>query len=558
MTASRTPIPFMHVPPMPVAERAQQVMVPMRDRIELATDIYLPEGQEPVGVILTRGPYDKNGPIMRVEVLAELANERGYAFVAQDVRGKFRSEGRTLPWVHEVNDGYDTIDWIAQQSWSQGRVAMTGMSYLGYTQWAALSANHPALRAIAPRATSTEFGEIGWGPGEPPITFGMQYAVDFFSGKDIYFRLTDYDWTRRPLVHEFEDAAADFGHWAPAMQQNLSERGILHRYPEGHPLDAKPIPVLHSLGLLDPFCAPEGMRDYRALVAKPEWRESIHLRLMPYDHNDSFSEDPPLPPEERTGAVVMPVATLEEIRVWFSGELDFFDRHVKGDDTVPDAPSVEYQLVRDEEVRRTTAWPPPGATARILHLAPAAGGEPGGLQAEPVKGEQEVSWNHDQDNLVPVSLRNWPSLVLTPPEYGAVIDHPDTLVFQSAPPQEEPLELAGPVTVHAQVETTGPEMDLFVHLLDREPDGTLRYITRGQKRFEAAEPTDIRVVIADACYLVRPGHALVLVLASSDYPEFLPTTGTSRNYWFATEMVKTTQSLKLGGPAGARLGLTVL
>ncbi|GAA3789796.1 hypothetical protein GCM10022380_02660 [Amycolatopsis tucumanensis] len=84
---------FTHVPPGPLSDKAQQYMVRMRDGVRLATDVYLPEGDGPFPVVLTRLPYDKNGEIIRVDVFAEALLERGYALVAQDTRGKFRSEG---------------------------------------------------------------------------------------------------------------------------------------------------------------------------------------------------------------------------------------------------------------------------------------------------------------------------------------------------------------------------------------------------------------------------------------------------------------------------------
>ena len=78
--------------------------------------------------------------------------DRGYVLVVQDVRGKFRSEGETMPFMHEVDDGYDTLEWIVAQPWSDGVVGMWGDSYYGYTQWAAVASGHPALQAPSSRA----------------------------------------------------------------------------------------------------------------------------------------------------------------------------------------------------------------------------------------------------------------------------------------------------------------------------------------------------------------------------------------------------------------------
>ena len=89
-------------------------------------------------------------------------------------------------------------------------------------------------------------------------------------------------------------------------------------------------------------------------------------------------------------------------------------------------------------------------------------------------------------------------------------------------------------------------------------DGAVRSISRGQRRLVAAEPTDLTMSVGQAGYVVRPGHSLLLMLCSSDYPDFIPLTGTDERWWSATSMRSTTQTLDIGGDAGARLELTVL
>ena len=76
--------------------------------------------------------------------------KRGYVFVAQDVRGKFDSEGEWKPFVNEARDGYDTVEWCAAQPWSTGNVGMIGGSYLGFVQWAAARENPPHLKCLIP------------------------------------------------------------------------------------------------------------------------------------------------------------------------------------------------------------------------------------------------------------------------------------------------------------------------------------------------------------------------------------------------------------------------
>ncbi len=150
-------MPAVPVPFGEIDERADQVMVAMRDGVRLATDVYLPTGARgPMPAVLVRLPYDKSGHFSFMPQVAPFFTERGYACVVQDVRGKARSEGETFAFTHEVADGGDTLEWISQRPWSDGAIGMFGDSYYGFTQWAAIASGHPALRAIVPRMTSTE------------------------------------------------------------------------------------------------------------------------------------------------------------------------------------------------------------------------------------------------------------------------------------------------------------------------------------------------------------------------------------------------------------------
>lgn len=121
----------------------QEVMVPMRDGVRLATNLYLPEGEGPWPVVLTRTPYNKNG----ADRSAATYNERGYALVSQDVRGRYASEGRDQPFEVDMPDGYDTVEWIANQAWSNGKIGIFGTSAPGITSNLAAAAAPPHLTA---------------------------------------------------------------------------------------------------------------------------------------------------------------------------------------------------------------------------------------------------------------------------------------------------------------------------------------------------------------------------------------------------------------------------
>ena len=118
-------------------------MVPMRDGVRLATNIYLPEGDGPWPTVLTRTPYNKNG----ADRSAARYNEHGYVLVSQDVRGRYESEGEDQPFEVDMPDGYDTVEWIAAEDFSNGKVGIFGTSAPGITSNLAAASAPPHLTA---------------------------------------------------------------------------------------------------------------------------------------------------------------------------------------------------------------------------------------------------------------------------------------------------------------------------------------------------------------------------------------------------------------------------
>ncbi|MEZ4585049.1 MAG: CocE/NonD family hydrolase [Gemmatimonadales bacterium] len=141
------------------------VRVPMRDGVTLSADVYRPAGSAKVPTILVRTPYD-NGTAPNV-ASGKLWAGRGYALVLQDVRGRGESDGTFYPLATEADDGYDTIEWIARQPWSDGKVGMMGGSYLGWVQMYAAIAKPPALKALIPIVT----------PPDPDRNFPVQHGA---------------------------------------------------------------------------------------------------------------------------------------------------------------------------------------------------------------------------------------------------------------------------------------------------------------------------------------------------------------------------------------------
>src|SRR5688572_23385654 len=146
---------FSHVHAQDAIKRMFDVRLPMRDGVELSADIWLPQEKGKHPLILMRTPYQKVSP--EFPTLARFFAERGYAFAVQDVRGRGDSHGKFDYHFQEGDDGYDTVEWLAAQPWSNGRVCMMGPSYLGVAQWQAARRAPPHLACIVPTAAPGDY-----------------------------------------------------------------------------------------------------------------------------------------------------------------------------------------------------------------------------------------------------------------------------------------------------------------------------------------------------------------------------------------------------------------
>jgi uncharacterized protein len=146
----------------------EQAMAPMRDGVRLASTVWRPKGDGPFPVILIRTPYKKE----MLELNAKFYARRGYAVAVQDCRGRFGSEGTWEPFVHERKDGYDAVEWVAKQPWSNGKVGMIGGSYVGWVQWWAAVERPPHLVTIIPNVA----------PPDPFYNIPYEHGVFFVLG----------------------------------------------------------------------------------------------------------------------------------------------------------------------------------------------------------------------------------------------------------------------------------------------------------------------------------------------------------------------------------------
>jgi uncharacterized protein len=543
------PFEFEHVAPAPVSPLATEHMVRMRDGVRLATDLYLPDGLDgATEAVLVRLPYDKCGDYCFMPRIAPLFLEHNYVFVVQDVRGKFRSDGDDVPFVNEVLDGYDTLDWIVGQEWSNGRVGMFGDSYYGYTQWACVASGHPALRAICPRCTGADVVDLPRpGSDEVPLMLMASYLAEHWVGRDAY--RFEIDWSPRPLLDVFEPIWEALGGRSHGFDLSYPHPVPLRRFPTGHPFDARPVPTLQLMGWFDNI-APWQWDDHRRLARRPDWSRMEYLYIDSVDHEIYHLADTPI--TEANDHDVNPAALDALLPRYVQPALDFYEVFLRESKPADSLPKVRWRPAHGDW-KSADSWPPPGAVTETLYLD--AGGT---LSPQPPARAEEVSWTHDPDDLIPSKVDNPFAFLQTYPDEREWGERADVLAFTGAP-LEAGLELAGPIELVLVARSTGPEMDLFARLLDVAPDGAARYIARGQLRVEPADrDTLVRIPLWHAGYLLRPGHCLGLHLFGSDFPEFVPHPGTGENRWLARETSTNEQTVRLGGDDPARLTVTVL
>ena len=134
----------------------------LRDGTITYADVCRPDDTGRYPGLLLRTPYDKSSAAARTGDIDVIAGAmQGYAVVLQDVRGRFSSDGEFYPFVDEINDGYDSVEWVAAQPWCSGKVGMFGRTYSGAAQWLAAMAKPPSLACIAPSQTCSDYHN-GW------------------------------------------------------------------------------------------------------------------------------------------------------------------------------------------------------------------------------------------------------------------------------------------------------------------------------------------------------------------------------------------------------------
>lgn len=550
------------IQPRPLGDpdpRALQVMIPMRDGIRLAADVYLPEGwqeQAPEGlhVILVRLPYDKSDRYCFMSDVAMRFMEHGYATVVQDVRGKARSEGETLAFVHEVDDGYDTLEWIVGQPWSNGSVGSFGDSYFGFTQWAMIASGHPALKAAVPRMTTTKIAD-DWMYHDGVFNLGTmgEWALHAWIGSAL--NEPTIDWSVRPLANLVQHHAPGLS--SPSFARWISEPPDSSYWTTdvyaGHEVIPGRIPTLHVGGFFDVFSRGQ-IADFQASQDGPA-SAAQYLNMGATDHFDDI-----LDPSGRSPDHVVDDSVLDAfLDRYLEPAIEFFDAHLRGQGHA--IPRVRWEAGHGGW-HASEAWPPPQAESLTLHLSgidQALDGPRGGLLAsQPPALAGQVTWVHDPDNPVPTLIADPWRPLLDLPDERAVQSRGDVPTFTSAE-FTDGLLLAGPVTARLRVRADAPSTHLVARLCDVRQDGHTTLIVEGIALVPGChDDQDVTVDLGDTGYLVRPGHRLRLQVAASCFPRWVVHPGTDEDPMQAVSSRTVEHTLTVGSAVEGCVSVTFI
>ena len=490
-------------------------------------------------------------------LIAACANERGYAIVAQDTRGKARSDGGLDPFCCEARDGFDSVEWVASQPWCDGRVTMWGASYYGFTEWAAASTRHPALRAIVPLTTTSFIGNDWlWRQGVFELGFAATWCAATWVDRYIYDLDLPFNWDTRPLRDVLPAAA---GKPCPALDWMASQSEDapvwLRLYGGRAPSQALAVPALHIGGWWDYFNRGQ-IVDWA--IAASTSRHPQPLMMSAIDHYlGAWSQGRAELPAFDEGPEADPAVMAADL---MAAPLDFLD-DVIGGRPQPARARVRWELTH-VGWREDDSWPPPRGRMIALYLN--TDGDPrsaqgAGLASEPEAVGTWAHWVHDPSNLVPTTanLHGMRDL-LDPPDDGLTEGRPDVLVFSTEPLVCD-LDIAGPTLAHLQVGATSPSMHVIVRLLDVAPDGLVRRIRDGAALVRGApDGPHVVVDLGHTGYRVRRDHRLRVHVCSSDFPRYMPYFGDDSDPWSATDGHANSHRLRVGGARGARLLLSVL
>ena len=523
------------------------VMVPMRDGVRLSAAIYSPALPGRLPTILSITPYGNALFNSHPRMNAKWFAKRGYVFVGVEARGRARSGGRWDPFNRKhKTDGYDLVEWVARQPWSNGKVGMLGMCYQAYTQWWTASTAPPHLTTIVPQvALPDAFENIPYQHGVLVGAWWLNWCGAMSGVTSVDGGWNQEDFKHTPYININSYRGGKKAPWFHEMyRQNRSIdpywSGIAYQGEENY--SRITVPTLALGGWFDAnFPGTElnylGMKRFGG---SPQARRP-HMIIGPWVHDINHR-------------VVGGIDYGEQATFDVDGyTMRWLDHYLKGiDNGVEKDPPVYVFVMGENRWYAEKDWPLPHARPTKYYLS--SGGRANSLKGDGLLstelsvGERFDSYDYDPRNptLDPFGMY---------PGHNGTLDGAldtqlsasgvEVLVYQTSP-LESAIEVTGPIEATLFAATSAADTDWMIRLVDVQPDGRSLLITEGvirarnrdpdnEGRFNAAHLSRIK---PDKVYrytirfwratgnLFQIGHRIRIEISSSWYPYFLPNLNT--------------------------------
>ncbi len=552
----------------------KNAMVRMRDGKRLATDIYKPAAAGKFPVILVRTPYGKD----MSELKAKFYARRGYVFAVQDCRGRFASEGKWNPFFDEAADGYDTVEWLAAQPWSSGKVGMIGGSYLGWVQWWAAREAPPHLATIIPNVS----------PPDPYFNIPYEYGSFFLLGAiwwaDVLEQEATADLSGKAMSAIYNKDYDKLLRHLPVIDLDEKVLGKKNRYWREwikHPdndsywrrasfledIGSLAIPVYHQSGWFDG----DGIGSkLNYLAAARSGRAVQKLVLGPWGHTDAATRRGP---NDRDFG---PNATID-----LEGSyLRWLDRWLKGiDNGINREPLVSLFVMNTDrwltgpvyplpETRFTKYYLSSGGSAntskgdgRLGFEAPPADSPSDGYVYDPadptpdprgyVEPEDSAGAAGDSARVESVEKKIEEAYAY----YGKVNEARRDILVYETPPMTDSLVIAGPVSAVLYASSSAKDTDWFMSLSEIDENGLVFPLCRGTiraryresfskpKLLTPGEICEYRLDLWQTGVTIPKGRKLRVEVASAAFPTFSRNLNTGKHNETETKFVAATQRI---------------
>lgn len=546
------------------------VRTPMRDGIELSSDVWLPAAEGSFPTILIRTPYLKTMPMLEFPKLARYFAEHGYAVAVQDVRGRGDSDGEFGFFFQEADDGYDTIEWLATQPWSDGRICTMGVSYLATVQWLAASRRPPHLVCMVATAAAGDYlNEIPYIGGAWRQHWSLNW-LNLTSATISQDNLTEADWAgvfeHRPLLTADEALGRRMPMYREWLEHDTLDdywKRIVFTEQDFRAID---LPVLHVTGWFDGD-QPGAMYYWHGMSEHSPAAAEQYLISGPWDHGQTFVGG-----AQRIGELEFtPDSIIDNYRV----HLDFFDAYVKGRTEAFQQPRVKLYVTGRNEWRSFDAYPVPDAQATRLYLS--SGGRANSLYGDgrlltepPAADEPRDSYVFDPRDPVRLNFNDPGGMYAVD---RRALERRDDILVYTGDVLDEPLEVIGRISVELYAASDARDTDFTASILDVFPDG--RAVVLGERvagiiraryrhgldRTELLTPGAVERYTIDLGHIghsFEPGHRIRVEISSSAAPTYNPNQNTGNPVATDTEWRTATQTIYHDAEHPSALVLPVL